>query len=152
MGSIENAPLAADGNLRPKPFVARWYDPTLGRRSKRAFATEEEARSFVIKVEALKARARRREPDVIVRDLEARLFPSSRKHQRARFDAAGFAQLAGLTTRKFQEYRRRGAVPPPDGRNGNSPWWTVDTVGDWLASRRGRGRPATIAPSVRKGA
>lgn len=51
MGTIERAPLGADGKTRAKPFVARWYDNTLGRSTKRAFASEGEARAHISKVE-----------------------------------------------------------------------------------------------------
>jgi len=45
------------------------------------------------------------------------------------------AALAGITPASLREYRRRGAVPGPDGYLGRTPWWHPATIKAWLASR-----------------
>jgi predicted DNA-binding transcriptional regulator AlpA len=51
------------------------------------------------------------------------------------------ANLVGLSVASVREYVRRGAFPAPDGMLGRTPWWRASTVDEWLASRRGPGRP-----------
>jgi hypothetical protein len=51
------------------------------------------------------------------------------------------ASLAGVTVASIRQYRLRGAIPPPDGYLGTTPWWQRATIETWLAERPKRGRP-----------
>lgn len=46
------------------------------------------------------------------------------------------AALTGLTPNSFRRYRSRGTAPPPDGRNGPTPWWWRTTILQWDTTRR----------------
>lgn len=54
---------------------------------------------------------------------------------------ADIAQLAGVSKITIHTYRSRGTFPPPDGHLGPTPWWTPQTVAEWMGSRRKPGRP-----------
>lgn len=58
---------------------------------------------------------------------------------------ADVAPLAGVTVASLRRYRLRGVMPEPDGHLGSTPWWTQETISEWLASRPGRGRPRATA-------
>ena len=45
------------------------------------------------------------------------------------------AELCGLTYRTVRQYRHTGALPPEDGRLGNSPWWYETTINRWQHRR-----------------
>jgi len=52
------------------------------------------------------------------------------------------AELCGVSPATVRTYLWAGRFPPPDGYLGRSPWWSVETVLAWSASRRPPGRPA----------
>lgn len=56
--------------------------------------------------------------------------------------SAEVAALAGITTDSFYRARMRGSAPEPDGMLGATPWWRPETITEWLATRRGPGRPS----------
>jgi len=51
------------------------------------------------------------------------------------------ANMAGVTDQAIRRHRIRGTIPEPDGYVGRTPFWFLPTIEEWLANRRGRGRP-----------
>lgn len=46
------------------------------------------------------------------------------------------AARTGLRVATIRRYRVRGTFSPPDGHTLGHPWWRLETVDAWIASRK----------------
>jgi predicted DNA-binding transcriptional regulator AlpA len=54
--------------------------------------------------------------------------------------ARDVAELAGVQVSTIAAHRKRGTIPPPDGRLGDTYWWRHSTIEAWLSTRRRQGQ------------
>ena len=52
------------------------------------------------------------------------------------------AQIPGMTTRRWRDWRRVGNAPQPDVTSGHSRWYRTSTVEAWLAEHGHAGSSA----------
>ena len=51
------------------------------------------------------------------------------------------ADAIGVTADSLRSYVSRGKFPRPDGYLAATPWWSPETVAEWIRNRPPMGRP-----------
>lgn len=70
--------------------------------------------------------------------------PSARAEGDTPLDAAGVAEHTSLSLQTIRSYVRDGAMPPHDGKLGQTLWWWSSTIDDWQLTRPTLGRRAGV--------
>jgi predicted DNA-binding transcriptional regulator AlpA len=56
----------------------------------------------------------------------------------ARLTIPDIAARVGVKPVTIRVYLHRGQMPPPTGRLGRTPWWSAETIEQWISERKGK--------------
>jgi|GEM_PF-4024212 len=60
------------------------------------------------------------------------------------------AQIPGMTTRRWRDWRRVGNAPQPDVTSGHSRWYRTSSVEAWLAEHGQLGKQSPAVEGVQR--